>query len=174
MAMTGEIRAITVWQPWASLQSVPIGYTPKGRPRFAKNYETRSWATDYRGPIAIHAAAKPARECLREIRDPRALREICTALIPILYRGDPPKGIGWQDVAADLERNLHALPRRAVICTGELVDCVKITPELLHKIGPRELALGNWEIGGYAWKIAHKRPCVPVAVNGAQGLWRWR
>ncbi len=39
------MKAITIWQPWASL--IACG---------AKKYETRSWATNYRGPIAIHAA----------------------------------------------------------------------------------------------------------------------
>ena len=41
------MKAITLWQPWASL--IACG---------AKKYETRSWATRYRGPIAIHAAKK--------------------------------------------------------------------------------------------------------------------
>ena len=38
------MKAITVHQPWASL--LTLGY---------KGYETRSWATSYRGPILIHA-----------------------------------------------------------------------------------------------------------------------
>ncbi len=41
------MKAITIWQPWASLLACG-----------AKQYETRSWATSYRGPIAIHAAKK--------------------------------------------------------------------------------------------------------------------
>lgn len=41
------IKAITVYQPWASL--IAIG---------AKTVETRSWSTVYRGPLAIHAAKK--------------------------------------------------------------------------------------------------------------------
>jgi hypothetical protein len=41
------IRAITLWQPYASL--VACG---------AKQYETRHWKTDYRGDLVIHAAAK--------------------------------------------------------------------------------------------------------------------
>lgn len=40
------MKAITIWQPWASLLAHRV-----------KTYETRSWATAYRGPIAIHAAA---------------------------------------------------------------------------------------------------------------------
>lgn len=39
------MKAITLTQPWATL--VAIG---------AKRIETRSWATRYRGPLAIHAA----------------------------------------------------------------------------------------------------------------------
>lgn len=40
------MKAITIWQPWASLIACGV-----------KQYETRSWPTKYRGPIAIHAAA---------------------------------------------------------------------------------------------------------------------
>lgn len=41
------MKALTLWQPWASL--VALG---------AKRIETRSWSTTYRGPLAIHAAAR--------------------------------------------------------------------------------------------------------------------
>lgn len=170
-----EMRAITIWQPWASLLGTPVGYSRSGRPRFAKNYETRSWSTDYRGPIAIHAAARPIRECVREISDYAALRTICEALIPIIYRGTPvPPGVTWQTIAADMELACAALPRRAVICVGELLDVRLITEELLEKIPMRERAVGDWTPGRYAWKIVRRRPCPPVTVNGAQGLWRWR
>lgn len=39
------MKALTIWQPWASLLACG-----------GKRFETRSWATSYRGPIAIHAA----------------------------------------------------------------------------------------------------------------------
>jgi activating signal cointegrator 1 len=39
------MKAISLWQPWASL--IVLG---------AKTIETRSWATSYRGPLLIHAA----------------------------------------------------------------------------------------------------------------------
>ena len=42
-----KITAISLHQPWASL--IASGH---------KRYETRSWPTSYRGPIAIHAAKK--------------------------------------------------------------------------------------------------------------------
>lgn len=41
------MKALTIWQPWASLLACG-----------AKKYETRSWATKYKGQIAIHAAIK--------------------------------------------------------------------------------------------------------------------
>ena len=42
---TKTIKAISLWQPWASLVA-----------RGVKRHETRHWLTAYRGPIAIHAA----------------------------------------------------------------------------------------------------------------------
>src|SRR3989339_577320 len=39
------MKAISLWQPWASLCAVG-----------AKLYETRSWSTSYRGPLLICAA----------------------------------------------------------------------------------------------------------------------
>ena len=42
------MKALTVYQPWASL--IACG---------SKTLETRRWATKYRGPLAIHAAKRP-------------------------------------------------------------------------------------------------------------------
>lgn len=39
------MKCISLWQPWASLYCSG-----------AKVHETRSWSTNYRGPLAIHAA----------------------------------------------------------------------------------------------------------------------
>lgn len=39
------VRALSLWQPWAS--AVVLGW---------KRWETRSWSTAYRGPLVIHAA----------------------------------------------------------------------------------------------------------------------
>ena len=41
------MKALTLWQPWASL--VALGH---------KKVETRCWATRYRGPLAIHSALR--------------------------------------------------------------------------------------------------------------------
>ena len=173
--MSYEMRALTVWQPWASLLGTPVRWTKKGQTIYSKRYETRTWATDYRGTIAIHAAARPIHECVRDIRlSSSDMQMLVQALLPIIQLDGSPAGIDWRDVAMDLEHYLSALPRRQIICIGELTDCVLITPEFRARQKPRELALGNWEIGNYAWKIDKRRPIPPVTVNGAQGLWRWR
>lgn len=44
---TEPIKAITLWQPWATL--IALG---------AKSFETRSWAITYRGPLVIHASKR--------------------------------------------------------------------------------------------------------------------
>ena len=41
------MKALTLWQPWATL--VAVG---------AKQFETRDWRTSHRGPLAIHSAKK--------------------------------------------------------------------------------------------------------------------
>lgn len=54
------MKALTIWQPWASLIVSGV-----------KAIETRSWRALYRGPLAIHAAAR--------VHDPRgeALPRAC-------------------------------------------------------------------------------------------------
>jgi len=43
-AQTTTFKALTLWQPWASLFAAGV-----------KRHDVRDWATPYRGPIAIHA-----------------------------------------------------------------------------------------------------------------------
>ncbi len=52
----GTIKAISLYQPWASLMADQF-----------KRFETRSWSTLYRGLLAIHAT----------IHFPREARELC-------------------------------------------------------------------------------------------------
>ena len=47
MIISNMVRAITVRQPWAGL--IVIG---------TKDVENRTWATNYRGPLLIHAGRK--------------------------------------------------------------------------------------------------------------------
>jgi hypothetical protein len=47
----GGVRAISLWQPWAT--AIVVG---------SKRIETRHWTTKYRGPLAIHAAKRWDRQ----------------------------------------------------------------------------------------------------------------
>lgn len=134
------MKTITVWQPWAGALAAGI-----------KENETRSWATKYRGPIAIHAA-------MREVFDGLELIPVPTALkIKEALRCE------WAD-----------MPRGAIVATGELVDCIRITPEFVATLSPDELALGDYTLGRYAWKLANvKRLPEPIPAKGKQGLWNW-
>jgi activating signal cointegrator 1 len=73
------MRAISLWQPWASLMAFG-----------AKRYETRGYPTGLKGELAIHAAKKRDRDCLALCRE----EPFRTALIDggIELIGDLPFG----------------------------------------------------------------------------------
>ena len=159
------MKAITLTQPWATL--VAIG---------AKQIETRSWATRYRGPLAIHAAAG-----LGPVGGRRGLvRVLCGS--PFQNTLGPIYGYGVM--------NIDAMPRGAIVARCELVDCVpseKIMaafgaygPEdqtggrVLWPLTDQELAFGNYAPGRYAWLLADARPlATPIPARGQLGLWNW-
>ncbi|MEM1207777.1 MAG: hypothetical protein AAGI54_00790 [Planctomycetota bacterium] len=65
----GTVPAITVHQPWAYLLTAGRLFARRGQP--VKTVENRTWLTQYRGPLAIHAANNPAamRRVYREAPD---------------------------------------------------------------------------------------------------------
>jgi activating signal cointegrator 1 len=52
------IKAISLWQPWASLWLSPN-----------KLHETRHWATPHLGPLLVHAAKKFVKDVDSELED---------------------------------------------------------------------------------------------------------
>ncbi len=135
------IKAITLWQPYASLVA-------KG----AKQIETRSWATKYRGPLAIHAAKKHV------------------ALIP----GNITASRIIQGVIHSQGISISKLPRGMVIATCNLVECVLITQEFSANLTDQELAFGDYSPGRYAWILEDVLQLEePVQATGKQGLWNW-
>lgn len=162
------MKAITLWQPWAS--SIAIG---------AKGYETRGWATSYRGPIAIHAAKRPYQKIIESL--PEETQQILRGLF-------------------DLKSEL--LPTGSIICTADLVNVwyivynpgtdvdtaknIPIGAESLSKDKhapdfsdyfvptAQEMALGDWTPGRYAWELRNiKLLPEPIPAKGQQGLWNW-
>ena len=134
------MKAITLYQPWAS--ACVCGLKP---------YETRSWATKHRGPIAIHAAKSVPRKLIRAMGPQYAvLVEFVRGLV------DP--------------HSFDELPFGAVVGACGLIDCM---PTLLLKprLSALDLQWGDFSPGRFAWKLIHPVQMVPVVCRGAQGLW---
>lgn len=132
------IVGLSLWQPWATL--IAIG---------AKQYETRSWATRYRGRIAIHAAKRMERDQVTLLTT-RPFRQVLHAA-----------GISLPS----------ELPVGAFLATCRLVDCVR-TEAIVDQLSEQERAFGDYSPGRYAWKLDDLVPlAVPLPARGQQGLW---
>lgn len=156
------MKAITLTQPWATL--VAIG---------AKQIETRGWSTNYRGPLAIHAA-----KGIGPVGGARGLMSLCrsepfrSALLSAGILGTP------------------ALPRGAIVAVCAIHDCrlttIEAAPDKRGWSGyvdnrltywdltEQERAFGDYAPGRYAWLLADVRALpTPIPVKGALGLWEW-
>ena len=141
------MKAITVWQPWAGALTAGI-----------KENETRSWATKYRGPIAIHSAMKAIQHTWSDLYMNDEAREV------ICRRLDLPEIINGPE----------AFPMGYILATGELVDCIRITPEYVATLSPDELALGDYTPGRYAWKLAKcTKPPDRLRTTGKRPAAAW-
>lgn len=152
------MKALTIWQPWASL--IMSG---------AKPYEFRGWAAPrlIRGQrIAIHAGARPPRrseiaDLIMRLRGPDAWS---TALKP--------------DIAAPLLERWHAnpafLPVASILGTAILGDPVwawEIVDEFSGTLNDSDRA----EHCNFAWPLTAIIPFEPIVpARGAQGFWDWR
>jgi hypothetical protein len=133
------MKAISLWQPFSSLISAGV-----------KPHETRSWATSWRGELAIHAAKKWDREL-------RLHLDRCNAVLRQAGRPELPE----------------TLPLGAVVALATLRACGPTTfmgePTARDAL---DLAFGDWSEGRFAWELADIRPLPePIAWAGSQGLW---
>ena len=163
------MKALTLWQPWASLVSLGV-----------KTIETRSWDTKYRGPLAIHAAIKKPNFATVGNYD-----------IDRFFKRAPYRLIGPRCNEAEL-------PLGAVVATCELVDVVPIgypkipapnnKPGIQHSIHEQlllsypgqairdigdQLPYGDYSDKRFAWLLTDIKPCGPIPAKGRQGLWEW-
>lgn len=163
------MKAITIWQPWATL--IAIG---------AKQYETRSWKTDYRGKIAIHTAAKdPCRMPLLGLEEfEKAVKEV----LPGCTWCQLPKGKiiataelvnVWYIVAhpgTNIDKAKH-IPIGAESLTTD-----KHAPDFSDYFIPteKEMLFGDWTPGRYAWELSNiQMLSEPIRAKGKQRLWNW-
>lgn len=130
-------QALSLTQPWATL--VAIG---------AKKFETRSWSTWQRGPLAIHASMGFPKECVELCNQEPYLSALRTA--------------GYN--------HAEELPRGAVIAVVNLADCVstnKWTPDRHSD----EYQFGNYGPDRFAWSLPDARRITPFFAKGSLGIW---
>jgi len=172
------MKAITILEPWASL--IACG---------AKKIETRSWATKYRGKIAIHTG-KSDTYISNCDWNKKVFSDPFLSALKLLHRcrenGD----------LSSIEFNFGK-----VIAVADLVDCYYIVyhpgtnidiakhinigaesmtndkhdPNFSKYIVPseQELSFGDWTPGRYAWILENVRRIDPVPAKGQQRIWNW-
>lgn len=174
------MKALTLWQPWASLVALGV-----------KRIETRSWPTTYRGPLLIHAAASvPAALGLgRRGRMTLGEYEVEKDAAGLLLRGP----IAWP----------YRMPLGAVVAVADLVDvvpmsdtedppddCMYVTidgrglyrqqvtgdPWVASNVVTSDLTdqlpYGDFSLGRYGWVFDNIRALPePIPAKGRQGLW---
>lgn len=147
------MKALTLWQPWASL--VALG---------EKRIETRCWQTSYRGPLAIHAAAKlPPRWLGASMHGNEFRNELADVL-----------NVGRDHTArAGIDAAIHGLPYGAVVAIVRLWD-IELAHLVAETLEERERIFGNYETGRYAWflELVEKLD-PPIPAKGNRLLWNW-
>lgn len=141
------MKAITIKQPWATL--IALG---------EKKFETRSWKTKYRGPLAIHAGKSVDKEACEEM---------------------------WiKDVLAEHGiKSWKQLPTGVILATTELKECYAVelnfcNDAVLLKEGPTlnglEVKFGYYDEGRFAWELAKLNTLFePIPAKGQLSLWNW-
>lgn len=109
-----------------------------------KTIETRSWKTNYRGELLIHASSTKIK---KESINNKKLMELV---------------------------NIDNLNYGKIICSCYLVDCVEMTDSFIEEIKKNEIEYitGIYDIGRYAWilkdvKVIEK----PIVTKGHLGIW---
>lgn len=140
------MKAITVWQPWATLLAT-------GK----KRIETRSWKTSYRGEILIHAG-KPKKNFFDEIY---ADGEV--------YPFFREAGIVGHK---DFFEPSGMIIGKAKLVNCVRID--ELTAQLIKEQHPDEFAFGDFSPGRYAWLMEGAALFEkPIPATGKQGLWNF-
>lgn len=117
LTLPDDLRAITIRQPWASLIAHGV-----------KTIETRGRRCNYRGPVAIHAAAKWTVDQFVDVVRSGTGPAIADALIDAGHaepHTEPRvKGPYPGDVYYHSTELVHDLPLGAIVAVANLVDCI--------------------------------------------------
>ncbi|GIO40104.1 hypothetical protein J41TS12_49650 [Paenibacillus antibioticophila] len=153
--MKGEMKAITIKQPWATLIAVE-----------EKKFETRSWPTRYRGQIAIHAG--------KQVDKAACMSEKVRSVLANHGYGSPedlPTG------AVIAVGELTACYQIQSFSEGERDVILAHNDKFVHLSVERdalEICFGDYSEGRYAWEIRGlNKLTLPAPCQGKLGLWSW-
>ncbi len=133
------MKALSLTQPWATL--IAIG---------AKRVETRSWSTNFRGLIAIHASKG----------FPKWAHEYITA------------DHFWHRLYHAGYTKPKDFPLGAIIATAQLTTVGTTTAAVKAGLSPEQIAFGDFSAGRFAWFFnSAKLLREPIPCKGALGLW---
>lgn len=130
------MKVLSLTEPYATLIKTGV-----------KTIETRSWKTNYRGKIYIHASSTK---------------------IPKEYKNN----LELMSLV-----DIDNLNYGNIVCSCELVDCIEMTDEFIDKIKntrKNEYLTGVYSKGRYAWIL--KNVIVldkPIKVKGHLGIWTY-
>jgi len=129
------MKVLTIKEPFATLIKNRIKYI-----------ETRSWKTNYRGELYIHAGVT---KISKEVKSRKKLSE--------LY-------------------NEQDLNYGYILCKCNLIDCVYMTEEFIEKekMNEKNYISGHYEVGRYAWILDNIEPITPIKAKGQLGIWNYR
>jgi hypothetical protein len=153
------IKVISVLEPWASLVELN-----------KKKFETRSWATKYRGPLGIHSSA-----------------------------GHSPwhMNLAWQEPFYMALQDRHVITQGkpgirynwgCILAVATLKDCLKVVkhdlvygqPAAIFENGgwvlksSDEYAFGDYSVGRFVWVLDDIiKLDKPIPAKGRLGLWEY-
>lgn len=139
------MKVLSMIQPWASL--FVLGET---------KYETRTWKTNYRGPLAIHTSKKVDRDSCSH---PNIL-----------------------ELLAKHGYTASNLPTGVIIGTCILKNCIKVaenhnTWALLEDgrlVEGNDFFLGDYRVGGYVWEVENMKLLEEfLPAKGQLGIWKY-
>jgi activating signal cointegrator 1 len=151
------MKAISLYQPWATL--VAIG---------KKTYETRSWSTFYRGPIAIHASARWDRELAATCRT--------QPFMSVLFNAGYRVQDGWLGFKGTVDD--YGLPLGCIVGVARLAVCRPMSDDsgFIHKwvtcLDDTERCFGDYSAGRFGFRLDDaRRLAKPIPLKGRMKIW---
>lgn len=130
------MKVLSIKEPFASLVCLGI-----------KKIETRSWKTNYRGEIYIHASLT------KNVIKDKVREKKLFGLLP----------------------NNYEFKQGFIICKAYLKDCIYMDNEFIKNIkkDETEYLCGHYEIGRYAWVLSNVEIIEKIPAKGKLGIWNF-